>query len=234
MSAPYTMQALQELADDGVHLLEIDDAGLVATVQELDALRARVAELERLTESAQDQTEEAQGIARDAMKRFDEMQALLQEYKADAARLRHERARVAELERERDEARERVLVMSDAWKAAMDNVARLRFALEWCEANWTTPAVDRGAGLPMVRAALASTPRAEPTPRAKAEAFFAGFAGDDDAGVLAWSEPSAEPTPRDMRVAEAVAREYERKLDLTGAGGLDIDLAAVVAKAVGT
>jgi len=40
------MQALQELADDGVHLLEIDDAGLVATVQELDALRARVAELE--------------------------------------------------------------------------------------------------------------------------------------------------------------------------------------------
>ena len=104
MSAPYTMQALQELADDGVHLLEIDDAGLVATVQELDALRARVAELER----------------------------------------------------ERDEARERVLVMSDAWKAAMDNVARLRFALEWCEANWTTPAVDRGAGLPMVRAALAA------------------------------------------------------------------------------
>ena len=52
MSAPYTMQALQELADDGVHLLEIDDAGLVATVQELDALRARVADLERVQDAA--------------------------------------------------------------------------------------------------------------------------------------------------------------------------------------
>lgn len=28
-------------------------------------------------------------------------------------------------------------------------------ALRWCEANWTKPAVDRGAGLPMIRAALA-------------------------------------------------------------------------------
>ena len=159
MSAPYTMQALQELADDGVHLLEIDDAGLVATVQELDALRARVAELEEgnvrrqvALEARAETAERDLEAARGLIARLGDPDALESLW----VLLRHERARVAELERERDEARERVLVMSDAWKADMDNVARLRFALEWCEANWTTPAVDRGAGLPMVRAALAA------------------------------------------------------------------------------
>ena len=32
----------------------------------------------------------------------------------------------------------------------------LEEALRWCEANWTKAAVDRGAGLPMIRAALAA------------------------------------------------------------------------------
>jgi len=124
--------------------------------------------------------------------------------------------RVAELERERDEARERVLVMSDAWKAAMDNVARLREALT------------------QVRDAMLATGQ-EPD-------------GDDDprrpVATAVWralaSAPSAAPTPRDMRVASAVREAcinafcvpfWEQRTPQATLRSLD--LAAVVAKAVG-
>lgn len=82
--------------------------------------------------------------------------------------------RVAELERERDEARERVLVMSDAWKAAMDNVARLREALTQVRdamlATGQGPDGDDDPRRPVAAAvwrALASTPSAEPTPASR-------------------------------------------------------------------
>lgn len=39
--------------------------------------------------------------------------------------------------------------------------ARLRSNLEWCEANWTKAAFARGAGLPMIRATLASSDAAQ-------------------------------------------------------------------------
>lgn len=87
--------------------------------REARTLRARVAELERLLKSAQDQTEEAQGIARESMWRFDEMSALLQGYKAGAAR-------AAEL----TSALKATLCLSDACRCYGCGVARKVLASE--------------------------------------------------------------------------------------------------------
>lgn len=191
MSAPYTMQALQELADDGVHLLEIDDAGLVATVQELDALRARVAELERVQDAA----------FRDAHRA-----------EADAARLREALTQVRD-----------AMLATGQGPDGDDDPRRPVAAAVW--------------------RALASVPSASVP--LMASAGVAVDVRDLRTGDITFV---AEPTPRDMRVAchawnhgFTKGREYEA-LDTLEAMqrvgeftlGEGIDLAAVVAKAVGT
>lgn len=54
-------------------------------------------------------------------------------------------AQVANLIRQRDEA-----------VVGRDALVRAEAVLTWCDANWTRAAVDRGAGLPMLRTALAA------------------------------------------------------------------------------
>lgn len=211
MSAPYTMQALQELADDGVHLLEIDDAGLVATVQELDALRARVAELERAQDAA----------FRDAHRA-----------EADAARLREALRGLLDhgcLCAVND--REEPCQQCAAARAALASAPSVE--PEGPDYSGLCSAPECGGHCGYVHARGCEAIRE----------YLADHGGDPYK-----APPRAEPTPRDMRVAYHAwnhgftkGREYEA-LDTLEAMqrvgeftlGEGIDLAAVVAKAVGT
>jgi len=141
VSAPYTMEALQALADDGVHLLEVDDAGLVATVQECATLRARVAELEEGNARRQVALEaELEGMrqrARVAEAQRDEAVSLAHESLTESVRARAASARLRE-------ALERLLEVADIRPLADNDDACQRFEA--------------------ARADLASAPSAEPTP----------------------------------------------------------------------
>lgn len=217
MSAPYTMQALQELADDGVHLLEIDDAGLVATVQELDALRARVAELERVQDAA----------FRDAHRA-----------EADAARLREALTQVRD-----------AMLATGQEPDGDDDPRRPVAAAVWRALASAPSALQRNqcdgcaAGRPVDAHGMHRMSDGD------------GFASNYQ---QCQAHRYASPTPRDMRVAEAVQNAERLRCLRVGSAFINMmsprepfgcadmsrfaraerdtptsDLAAVVAKAVG-
>lgn len=133
---------------------------------------------------------------------------------------------------------------ADCVSLARADAARLREALErmmvWVGLAVFDPERRRAMfeDIKKARVALASTPRAEPT-RTDAERWLSD-GPEVSGGTLAFhAAPSAEPTPRDMRVAEAVREACVETADASDeasrrvAGDLrDLDLAAVVAKAV--
>lgn len=187
----------------------------VDSLHEVVTLRARVAELERERDAV------TACLAGREKHLGERIQTLIESGDLSARAVAFHADRAAEMERERDEARSRVTVMSDAWVAATADAARLREALR----NLT------GA----VSAHL--TRGEDETPGQWNQAWAQALA------ALA-SAPSAEPTPHEayMRVAKAVHRRHLRIVDEWFASAAPnsspahrlgrIDLAAVVAKAL--